>query len=431
MTSPITTAKRIEELRQPSLAELLPVREYLDGVMVQSDGSLVAGFELAGLNSFYHDDDMRNRSKRGLEALVRSLPERSMRLQMRFEIAEGIGDVRTAYPRMNRNENPVLQELDRMRMARWDANEARGYYLRHLLHAYFIWSPRTHHELAERLQGKKRNLLSLSVEKCVERERREHEDLLSEFSSLLAGVEQTLVATGMGVSRMSDEEMFQEAKRALSPVFVDRSPLRRPEFSLQYRSARSQIANTSIEDEQENYLQVGGLLYTLVSMKDLPDGTFPGMLRELLVLDFPIVVDAEVVIPDQTKVLEHFKGRLRRMQAAQRDAHGGFKINVEAQVAQNQLQDVLEAVISSSLKVCNYSMVIAIRTSKPIVSRADLEEAQRTLNDRRQRVVHAVTRMNGARAIPESLAQRAVNRELAGNGAGEQTGPELPDSSCG
>ncbi len=408
MMSPLTMAKRNEELRKPALAELLPVREYLDGVMVQADGSLVAGYELAGLNSFYHDDDMRNRSKHALEALVRSLPERSMRLQMRFEITEGIGDVRPAYPRMNRNENPVLQEIDRKRMGRWDANDARGYYLRHLLHAYFIWNPRTHHELAERLQGKKRNYFSLSVEKCVEREVREHEDLLSEFSSLLAGVEQTLVATGMGVRRMPDEGMFQEAKRALNPVFNDRSPLRRPEHSLQYRSARSQITNTSIEDEQENYLQVGGLLYTFVSMKDLPDGTFPGMLRELLVLDFPIIVDAEVTIPDQTKVLEHFKGRLRRMQAAQRDSNGAFKINVEAQVAQNQLQDVLQAVISSSLKVCSYSMVIAVRTSKPIVSRADLEEAQRTLNDRRQRVVHAVTRMNGARAIPESLAQRRL-----------------------
>jgi hypothetical protein len=107
------------------------------------------------------------------------------------------------------------------------------------------------------------------------------------------------------------------------------------------------------------------LLYTLVSLKDLPDGTLPGILRELMVLDFPIIVNAEVTIPDQAKILEHFKGRLRRMQAAQRDSNGGFKVNVEAQVAQNQLQEVLQAVISSSLKVCNYSLVIAIRTSKP------------------------------------------------------------------
>lgn len=405
---PLTNAKHQESLRKPALCELLPVREYLDGIMVQVDGSVVAGYDLTGINSFYHDDDMRNRSKRGLEALIRSLPERAMRLQMRFEITEGIGDVRRAYPALNRNENLVLQEIDRLRMQKWDANQAKGHYLRHLLHAYFVWNPRIHHELADKLQGKKRSLFSMSVEKCIERERREHEDLLSEFGSLLAGVEQTLVATGMGVRRMSDEEMFLEAKRALNPAHDDRSPLRRSDYCLEYRSARSQITNTSIEDEQENYLQIGGVLYSFISMKDLPDGTFPGILRELLVLDFPIIVNAEVTIPDQTKILEHFKGRLRRMQAAQRDSSGAFKINVEAQVAQSQLQEVLQAVISSSLKVCNYSMVIAIRTSKPIVSRADLEDAQRILNDRRQRVVHAVTRMNGARAIPESLAQRRL-----------------------
>jgi hypothetical protein len=110
------------------------------------------------------------------------------------------------------------------------------------------------------------------------------------------------------------------------------------------------------------------------------------------------------------------------MQAAQRDSHDGFKINVEAQVAQSQLQEVLQAVISSSLKVCSYSLVIAVRTSKPIVSRADLEEAQRTLNDRRQRVVHAVTRMNALAASRNrwhnagcsSVACRAWGRRTSG-----------------
>ena len=143
-------------------------------------------------------------------------------------------------------------------------------------------------------------------------------------------------------------------------------------------------------------------------MKDLPDGTFPGILRELMVLDFPIVVNAEATIPDQTKMLDQFKGRLRRMQAAQRDSRGAFKVNVEAQVAQSQLQDVLQAVISSSLKVCE--LLAGDR-------RADVEagrqprrsgRSQRALNDRRQRVIHAMTRMNGARAIPESLAQRRL-----------------------
>ena len=86
---------------------------------------------------------------------------------------------------------------------------------------------------------------------------------------------------------MTDDEMFVEAKRSLNPVLRPR-PVPRGEYSIATGALASQIVNTSIEDEQEGYLQVGGFLYTFVSMKDLPDGTFPGMLRELMVLDFPV-----------------------------------------------------------------------------------------------------------------------------------------------
>ena len=73
---PTTMSEYKKALRKPPLCELLLIRDYLDGVAVQMDGSFVAGYELDGLNSYYHDDDMRNRSKRAFEALVRSLPVR-------------------------------------------------------------------------------------------------------------------------------------------------------------------------------------------------------------------------------------------------------------------------------------------------------------------------------------------------------------------
>ena len=38
---PISRAKHEEALRKPALCELLPVREYVDGIMVQLDGSLL------------------------------------------------------------------------------------------------------------------------------------------------------------------------------------------------------------------------------------------------------------------------------------------------------------------------------------------------------------------------------------------------------
>ena len=61
----------------------------------------------------------------------------------------------------------------------------------------------------------------LSAVKCIERTRREHEELLAEFNSLMAGVEATLGATGMSMRRMTHEDMFLEIKRALHPLGND------------------------------------------------------------------------------------------------------------------------------------------------------------------------------------------------------------------
>jgi type IV secretory pathway VirB4 component len=405
---PLTARQWEESLRQPALCELLPVRDYLDNAIVRTNGSFVAGYETTGLNTFFHSDETRNRTKETLEALVRSLPERSMRMQVRYEVTEGHGNLTERYVKEQAIENPVLQALDRERLKMWNGRQEEGHYLERRLHMYFIWNPDVHHESPEfewRKTRKKANKWSLSANKCIERTLREHQDLVSEFESLMAGVQATLEAAGMQPRRMTDQELFLEAKRALNPLAGDLRPYKQ---GLAFESARSQIANVNIEDEQDGYLKVGGLLYSWVSLKEMPDATFPGITRELVGQEFPLVISTEIMIPDQSKIMRSYKRRLLRMQAAQRDIHGGFKINVEAQIAQEQLIHTLQEVVSSSLKVCQLSMVVGLRTSRPLRNSLAREEAERILSDRRQRILHAVTRMNGARGIPETLAQKRI-----------------------
>ncbi|MGD0225153.1 MAG: hypothetical protein ABSF71_22720 [Terriglobia bacterium] len=407
---PVTIEQYEKSLTAPPLCEQLRIRDLVDDVAIQLDGSLVAGYELGGEHSYYASDEMRNRVKNGLEALVRSLPERSMRMQVRFEIAEGSGDLITSYNQEQRNTSPVLQAIDRMHAALWRKRDGEGLYLCPLLHAYFIWNPRIHRQSPD-FEWKKKMRgggSSLSATKCIERTRREHEGNLAEFNSLMSGVEATLQATGMTMRRMTHDDIFLEVKRALHPVGNDVVPYRRPEKSLIYESARSQMANVNLEDETDEYLKIGALLYSWITLKDLPDATFPGILRELALMEFPLVVNAEVILPDQAKMLKHYKSRLRRMLAAQRDFHGAFRINVDAQVAEGQLMKVLQDLIASSLKSCQMSMVVAVRTSKPARNRLEREEAERILAARRQRVLHAIARMNGGRGIPETLAQKRL-----------------------
>ncbi len=410
---PTTIEQRERALHQPAFCELLPVRDILHDVIVRTTGALVAGYELSGINSYYHNDEGRNRTKVALEALVRSLPERSMRMQVRFEITEGLGDLVENYKQQLRSENPTLLALDRARLETWIGRENDGFYLRPILHAYFHWNPMARHELpggglANITKRVGRDGFSLSANKCIQRTRREHEDLLSEFASILSGVEQTLKATGMMVRRLSDAEIFLELKRALNPLLRDPISLRRPESSLRYHSTREQAVNTNIEYEEETYIRVGGLLHSFVTLKDLPDATFPGILRDLVGLDFPITVNTEVTIPDQAAMIKHYKSRLKKMQAAQRDSHGNVRIDVDAQVAQRQLMETLEQLISSSLKTCRISMVIGVRTSQPVQSHRDLAEQERILADRRHKVLYTVMQMNGSRGLQEDLAKRRL-----------------------
>ena len=405
---PLTMQAHTKSLAQPPLCQQLKVRDILDDVLVQTNGSFVAGYKVSGMNTYYASDEERNRTKLSLEALVRSLPERSMRMQAQFEIAEGTGDLIVRHSREQRNPNPVLQLLSEKQTDSWLRKDSDGFYLRHFLHLYFTWDPRIHHqspgfEWKKKMRG---NSFSMSQARCIERTRREHEDLVSEFRSLMAGVEATLQSTGMKLGRMSNDDLFFEIKRALDPLGDDLVPYRRPEESIFYESARGQLANVNIEDELDDYIKIGGLLYSFVSLKSLPDATFPGVLRELVVMDFPIVINAEVVLPDQAKAVKQYKSRLRKMTAAQKDFHGGIRLNVEAQVAEHQLIKVLQDLISSSLKSCQMSLTVAVRTSRPARSRVEAEQAERILADRRQRVLHAIARMNGARGIPETLAQR-------------------------
>jgi hypothetical protein len=143
---PMTRRQWEDSLRQPALCELLPVRDYLDGCIIRTNGSFVAGYEASGLNTFFHADETRNRTKEVLEALVRSLPERSMRMQIRYEVTDGHGDLTERYVKEQRIENAVLQALDRERIRLWNTRQQEGHYLRRRLHVYFIWNPDVHHE---------------------------------------------------------------------------------------------------------------------------------------------------------------------------------------------------------------------------------------------------------------------------------------------
>jgi len=408
---PMTYAEHEKKMKSPAVCELLPLRDLPDGdnVMIRTNGAFVAGYELRGILAYFATDGDRNQTKAMLEALFRSVPDVSMRIQFRYEISEHLGDLLDNYLHEQRTAQSEVMALDAHRVQMWREKERRGYYFENRLHVYLVWDPRIHAKLYHSAeQNRKLASFTLSQKKAIQRTRKEHETYLAEFESILRGIEGSMEAANLGPRRLTTQDLFEELKYAQHPFRRDHRPYVPGKGMIEYRSAREQAAEASILNETESYLNIDGYLYGVVSLKELPDATFPGMLQNFSTLGFPVVISGQVVIPDQVKVLKSYKKRLQKMTAAQKDANGNFKSNPEAEVAQAQLIQVQRDIISSSLKTAKLSVSVIVRTSQPAVTMRDLEQSERELANRTQEVLNAFTHMNGAKAVAETIAKRRI-----------------------
>ena len=410
---PTTWKQHEKSLSEPGLCDLLPIRDYLDDVMIRLSGEFVAGYVLKGAVSYFADDAGLNLIKSHLEAILRTIPEESMRLQFRFEVTEDLGDLLQRYQDCSRTQDEATLEMDQNRLAIWQRKEAGGEYLRRMTHLYLIWDPERHHRVLA-VSGKtaKRNKdgggFSLSTRKIVQRTLKEYSDLMSEFESLLNGIESAMVAAGLDPQRMSDQDLFLETKRALAPLKPDLLPLRQFPYSERYVTPREQCSVVSILGQAEDYINIDGLLWSFITLKAPPDATYPGILRSLLTSGLPVVVSTQITIPNQSKVLERFKKRHKKMMAAQRDSKGNIRIDVTAQVAEAELLRIQQEIIASSLKAVKVSLTIGVRTSKAAHTTAEYEEAEREIASRKQQILHIISRMNGASGLTEDIAQRRI-----------------------
>lgn len=434
---PKTSEQKVKDITRPGLCELFPVRDFLDNVMVRDDGSFVAGFELGGAHTYFADDDGRNETKRMLESLFLTIPEESMRVQFRYEVVENLEGLLDRYEASRTATASRVVTMDQERVDGWRDDDCAGEFLTRYAAVYFIWNAEKHNKIMSDsggavtkvkpkqggsggVKGFFESIFSpVSVSRNVARTASEHAEQISRFEALMMGVETSLKRAGMTPQRMTHDDLFLEIKRALFPTEPDTARLRQFPLSERLVSAREQLASVSILGQSETHLNVNGLLWSSVTVKLPPDTTFPGVMRELLTLGFPLIINSHLVIPDQRKVLDVYKRRFKKMQAALNDGKGGQRADVGAAVAAREILAVQEKIIASSVKTARMSITITIRTSQPAFTDKEHEQALQEIAVRTQKVLHVIGRMNGARGFAENLALRDIFIDSLPGMAGE------------
>lgn len=394
-----------------SMAELFPIRDHLDNVMVRVDGGYyVAGYSLEGSMTYYGSGDDRNMLKDHLDSLLRTIPEESMRVQVRYEVTDTLGNELESYVDARRTDYEPALLLDMERERIWRERARHGEYLSRKLRIYFIWNPeayrRTLMASGTPMNGVfgKSKTLSPVMSHCIRRDRQEHEELMMHFEALVQGVESSLKSAELRPKRLTDAELFYEHQEVLGPFCETRTRLRTHPEALREISIREQLTNVSLLDVTESYMDIDGVLWGVISMKDPPERTYPGVIRDLQTLGFPLAISTNIEIPNQGNVLKLYQRREKKMISAQSDLRGRARTDASAAQTQRELAEIQARILASSTKACQVSLCISYRTSFRYATEAQHEEAERQIMTRRQQIMHVISRMDGAAALPESKA---------------------------
>ena len=334
-----------------------------------------------------------------------------MRIQVRYEINYTPGDVIDKFVEARRTEYEPAILLDTGREKIWRERAMSGEYLSRKLSIFFIWDPevyrRTLMASGTPMSGVfgKSKTLSPSMSGCIRRERQEHEELMMQFEAMLRGIESSMNSAELKPKRMTHEELFNETQDAFGPFCAARTRLRSHPESVREVPAREQLANVSLYDVTESYMDIDRVLWGVITMKEPPERTYPGVVRDLQTLGFPLVISTNIEIPNQGQVLKLYQRREKKMISAQSDLRGRARVDASARQTQQELAEIQARILASSTKACHVSLTIAYRTSFQYITDTQHEEAERQIMARRQQIMHVISRMDGAAALPESMAQ--------------------------
>jgi hypothetical protein len=403
------TTKQVENAaKNPAFCSQIPLLEFVDNYTVLRNGAQSAMYKVSPLNTYFQSDERRNETSEALHALLRTMPDnRALRLQIRYDTTEGVGALLDNWEGQLRSPHPVLVALDGEQLTTWRERDRRGEFIRRHYKIGFQLDPRLYTLLDERL-GQSTDLAFLGrflPSYQVQRSYEEHERIRSTFESLLAGYQSLLTLAGLKYERLTTEELSLELLRALNPSVMHTRPWH-PELGT--RSVREWITDVGIEEEGPGWQQMNGLLYSVLTMKWTPEKSFPGLMRKLIDLDFPLSCSAEIVIPGESKTHHALTKRLTRTESAQRGADARARTDIAAAVVGESITETLKAILAGRERLVEYSLTVVVRTSRPIVTAADRISAHQELVRRRERVRAALIATEGSKVLDEKEAVRRL-----------------------
>jgi hypothetical protein len=232
-----------DEPRPSSLVARVPISEIRDGLIVRRDGSFCAGWECSGVATEFADAERLEAVSSALDAFIKNVRHPEIELQFRYVIEHETRRLLEERKRLGSCANSPAAWLEENRLSFWrsaiDASQIRSIRLL----AFLSWKPKQAWETRSAVSrfaaafwrglihhgfGKLSSVLRSAAEELgtkvlVQRNRQEHNRLVTEFSQILETYRIGLEAT-TSVRRLSEPELVEH----LNPLRVQTLQLRFP-----------------------------------------------------------------------------------------------------------------------------------------------------------------------------------------------------------
>ncbi|HWY70308.1 MAG TPA: hypothetical protein VNX88_16690 [Terriglobales bacterium] len=395
-----------------SLAARIPISEIRDDLIVRRDGSFCAGWECAGISTQFADAERLEALCSSLDAFIKGIRHPEVELQFRYVIDSETPQVLEERKAQNNSINSPAAWLEENRVSFWrSAIDSRQLRSVRLL-AFLSWKP-THawearsagsrfaaalwQGLAQHGSGNLptifRNALNEARTKAlVQRNREEHSRLVAEFNRILETYRIGLEAV-MRMRRLSERELVELIYCALNPTDLNSTS----------GKTDSSLLNTDWS-EGIRYLDLGGVLKTVVTLSELPEATFASLLRPLMALDFSTEVVLNVRVPNQAAKVRKLRRLLKKSLAFQLRKDGSRRRDFQAAALEKDAVDTLTSAITSSQRIAEIELAVVVSASTVARTSTEREKAEQELAQRVESVLQAFGQMNGARGYREDTA---------------------------
>lgn len=388
--------------REHSLAHELPYWDFVAGVVVLSDGTLVSPMRLRGRAIETLDTESVNQLNQDIRSFLNSLPDNT---EVSF-VVDVNSDCRKTI-----DEHSQL--ADKSTDIGWVA-ESRHRGLRDSLENLELVKSDLYLFLYLRPESVA-NQMTTGVFKTFFQPPSHFQSLSKEnFEKRLHTIHQTKIAliqsmmvTGVECREMSDSDTKEVIYRFLNPQRSHVIPApqitnahRDQEFTaeelkiapeLTLPSPREQLTFSDLLVDYDSFM-LDGIHHRVLTLKTLPELTHSAIIVKLLDLPFHYSLHCHIQVPTQSKELSQLQTK-RRMAHSMSMSHGGRATDLESEAQLNATEELLREIINTGQKI--------LYTQIALLLRADTSDE---LELKTRAVLSKFRELNGAEGIVETVS---------------------------